>query len=220
LLTKKLWTILPRAKTIILLNFKFNGFFGGCMLKASHIAMAAALGLAPLPALATTLDFEDLINRPYFASLPVNYASIDWAANFWAFSDNQYPYTAHSGVTRIAGNGGSPGDSSFSFAAAVRFDGVWAAGAPLPFSFELYSHGHLVHTSDALTLSSTPTFLASGYAGAVDRVKIVGANGGYIFDDVSYQAAPVPESETWAMILGGLLMLGLHSRRRSTRLMK
>lgn len=187
------------------------------MLKMSTVAAFAfaSLAVAAVPANATVLDFEDLAARPYFISMPTSYAGIDWAANFWAYSNTQNPYTAHSGITRIASNGNTAGDSSFSFTNDVKFDGAWFAGAT-SVSFQLYDNGNLVHTTSTIGTSSTPVFLSSGYGGSVDRVRVVGSNGNYVMDDVQFTAA-VPEPETYALMLAGLGMMGAIARRRKAK---
>lgn len=56
-----------------------------------------------------------------------------------------------------------------------------------------------------------------------DRVNFVGFGSGVVFDvtyrdqDVLLGVAAVPEPETWAMLVGGLGLLGLVARRRRER---
>ena len=187
------------------------------MFKSSVIvaSLAAALACVAFPSVATVIDFEDLAGKPFYDSLPANYAGIDWAGNFSAFDQQQYPYTPHSGIVSVASNGETGGDSSFSFGKAVSFGGAWFAGTDgTTVAFELYANNLLVSTTAALAISSTPGFLSSGYTGAVDRVKILESNGYYVFDDMAYTAAAVPEAETYALMLAGLGVLGVVARRR------
>lgn len=165
---------------------------------------------------ATVLDFEDLAGSPWFQPLPTNYAGISWAANFWAYDAAQFPFTAHSGVVRLASNGDQDGDSSFSFAQAVQFDGAWVAGFGT-LSFSLYNAGTLVATSDSVTLDGTPTFLSAGYTGAVDRVVVNGLQGGYALDDVQFDAPAADVPEPGVALLFGLGLAGLAGARRIKR---
>ena len=182
------------------------------------LATVATALLTTAPAHATVITFEDLPGTPYFVSLPANYAGISWAANFWAYADPQDPYTPHSGTVRVATNGDNPGDSSFDFGSDVVFEGAWFAGEPgySPIGFLLYNNGTLVHTSSTLPANNIPTFLSSGYSGLVDRVVLIGTDGFYVMDDVTFQAAAasIPEPETYAMLLAGLGVLGFVGKRR------
>jgi hypothetical protein len=171
--------------------------------------LALTLGAS---ASATVLDFEDLAGRPYFTPLPANYAGVTWAANFWAYDHAQFPYTAHSGIVRLANNGSQAGDSSFSFAQAVQFDGAWAAGNGA-LSFSLYNAGMLVATSNTLSLSGMPTFLSSGYTGLVDRVVVNGTTGQFGLDDVQFEATNTNVPEPGVALLFGLGMAGLAGAR-------
>ena len=102
----------------------------------------------------------------------------------------------------------------FYFPSLVRFDGAYFAG--LDFStatFQLYNSGSLVATSGTLIPSSTPTFLASGYTGLVDEVRVV-SDAFRVMDNVTYNTdiETVPEPST---ILGlGLLGLGAFCNRQ------
>ena len=104
----------------------------------------------------------------------------------------------------------------FYFPSLVRFDGAYFAG--LDFStatFQLYNSGSLVATSGTLIPSSTPTFLASGYTGLVDEVRVSLASvGSIVMDNVTYNTdiETVPEPST---ILGlGVLGLGAFCQRK------
>jgi hypothetical protein len=111
---------------------------------------------------------------------------------------------------------GSATSVPFYFPSLVRFDGAYFAG--LDFStatFQLYNSGSLVATSGTLIPSSTPTFLASGYTGLVDEVRVSLASVGYIvMDNVTYNTdiETVPEPST---ILGlGVLGFGAFCQRK------
>ena len=109
---------------------------------------------------------------------------------------------------------GSAASVPLYFPSLVRFDGAYFAGFSTA-TFQLYNSGSLVATSGTLIPSSTPTFLASGYTGLVDEVRVSQASVGYIvMDNVTYNTdiETVPEPST---ILGlGLLGLGAFCQRK------
>lgn len=186
------------------------------MKKIFASVLFAVSAVLSLNASATVLDFEDLSGRPLFESMPANYQGISWAPNFWAYDRFQPPYTAHSGDVRIASNGSTFGNSSFSFSAPATFDGAWFAGN-VDVSFSLYNSGSLVHTSAVLSLNATPTFLSSGYSGFVDQVMINGTNGQYVFDDLQFNSADeVSEPATLALFGFGLIGAAAMRRRSVT----
>ena len=100
------------------------------------------------------------------------------------------------------------------FPSLVRFDGAYFAGIESStVTFQLYNSGSLVATSGTLIPSSTPTFLASGYIGLVDEVRVV-SDAFRAMDNVTYNTdiETVPEPST---ILGlGLLGLGAFCQRK------
>ena len=81
-------------------------------------------------------------------------------------------------------------------------------------TFELYNAGALVATSATIAVHGTPTWLASGYSGLVDEVRINTSNGCYVCDNVTYGAIPEPES--WALTIAGFGIVGFAMRRRAT----
>ena len=82
--------------------------------------------------------------------------------------------------------------------------------------FNLYNDGSLVWTSASLGTTSTPTFLSSGYSGAVDVVGVLSnANDFYVMDDVTYggDVTAAPEPATMSLVLVSLVGLGVLRRR-------
>jgi hypothetical protein len=66
-----------------------------------------------------------------------------------------------------------------------------------------------------LALSDTPTFLSSGYDGIVDTVIVSSGDPSFVsMDDFTF-TQPVPEPETYALMLAGLGVVSFVARRRN-----
>jgi hypothetical protein len=182
--------------------------------------LAVALGAAGAAG-ATVVTFDDLAADGVVAD---GYGGIIWGGNWDNYSEEQPPYTPSSPSMRVYSDYNlgccDQGDTNFYFAAPVVFDGAFFAGnGPhdgfAPITFGLYEGGVLVHTSNALDATDTPQFLASGYAGLVDEVRVNGTRDLFVMDDVTYTAAPAPEPAVWALIIAGFGLAGAVLRRRS-----
>jgi hypothetical protein len=144
--------------------------------------------------------------------VPDGYGDINWGG-IW-YKDTNFPpaYAPHSppGLVYVYWpNSAAP----FSFPSPVEFEGAWFSGY-WSLYYDLYLDGVNVATSDTLSLSATPTFLGSGYAGLVDKVVVHGSAQYYVMDDVTY-APDVPEPTTliiWSLL--GALAIGLGWWRR------
>lgn len=172
-------------------------------------------GLAAAPfASATVLTFDDITNDDFVAA---NYGGLDWSHGDWfAFSGEQAPFSAHSGDARVTSGFGDADAATAIFLGDGRtFQGAWFAGyEDVSVTFQLYDHGQLVATSATLATSATPAWLASGYAGLVDEVVVSSAaQGGFVMDDFTF-AASVPEPASTALMAAGLLTLAAAAIRR------
>lgn len=175
--------------------------------------MGAALLTCATTAGATVVTFDDLSGD---GPVPDGYAGIAWNGQ-WSYTDNvQAPYTPASPPTRVFD--GLPA-GQFNFSAPVTFDGAYFVGYPYAtVQFELYLGGALVGASSVLTPSDQPTFLASGYGGLVDEVKVLSPGAAFFnMDNVTFNsiAAGVPEPATWMMMMLGFVGLGAGLRARS-----
>jgi hypothetical protein len=182
-------------------------------------ALAGALGLATA-ASATVVTFDDLPGDGVVAD---GYGGIVWGGNWDYYLDPQPPYNAKSPDTRVYADYNlgccTVGDTNFSFAAPVVFNGAYFAGhgphdGYAAITFGLYNSGVLVHTSAGLDASATPKFLASGYSGLVDEVRVNGARDFFVMDNVTYNATAAPEPAAWALMIGGFGLAGAALRRR------
>lgn len=180
-------------------------------MKASQILAVAALVIGTSSAQATVLNFEDLVGSDTLAN---NYGGLTWGADWAHYDFEQYPYSPASGIQRIYNNGQGDADW-FKFATDVAFNGAFFAGQDSSTAqFELYLDGVLVHTSSILGLTSTATFLAAGYAGLIDEVRLNVTNKFFVMDDITYDAQQVPEP--FALSLFGLGLAALAYSRRQT----
>jgi len=166
---------------------------------------AFALFVIGPQAKATVITFDDLVGSGSLAS----YAGLTWT-NTSYYDTVQSPYTPHSGTQRVY-NTDRVSPIVFQFGGDVYFDGAWFSGFNPDVSFELYNNGSLVSTSGSVSTSDTPAFLASGYGGLVDEVRVIasdylqnGFHDYYTMDDVTYHAVPEPAFYQ----LGALLALG------------
>jgi hypothetical protein len=181
----------------------------------SHLALALAGAAATPFASATVLNF-DTITADDFVS--PNYGGLDWSAGDWfAFTEDEAPYTAHSGAVRvISGFGDSDTATAIGLGSGATFQGAWFAGLEgATVTFQLYDQGALVATSATLDPSATPAWLASGYAGEVDKVIVSSpGQGSFAMDDFTFAPA-VPEPGSTTLMFGGLLALAAVARRRA-----
>lgn len=106
---------------------------------------------------------------------------------------------------------------TISFAAPTAFDGAFLINPGGTISYELFLGGALKATSAAIGVNAS--FSSSGYAGAIDKIVFHQASGhNFSLDDVMLSpAAAVPEPQTYALLLTGLLMLGRVAHRRTAR---
>jgi opacity protein-like surface antigen len=181
----------------------------------SHLALALA-GLASSSfASATVLNFDDIASDGFVST---NYGGLDWSAGDWfAYGQAQAPYTPHSGDVRItSGFGDADAATAIGLGAGMTFQGAWFAGLEgATVTFQLYDQGALVATSATLDPSATPTWLASGYTGLVDKVVVSSPDqGSFVMDDLTFAAA-VPEPASMTLMFGGLLALAAVARRRA-----
>ena len=178
-----------------------------------YVKPLTALLLASLAIVAnaaTVVTFDDLID---YGTIPDGYggaktwnsANLNYSPSYAISGD----FIAHSSAIDV------------SFASPIFFSGTYYnswGGARGGNSHELYFKGNLVFSAAEMANSSGQLYwLDSGYSGAVDRVVFYGSSDGAVIDNFTYSAAPVPEPETYGMLLAGLGLLGALARRRASR---
>ena len=188
------------------------------------LALLLLSALAALPTAAqTVIDFESVPSCDNVRPNMGVHEGVDFLDQWTCYGFPQSPFTPSSGSNRIyAHDGGDYLPSAFfEFVdGPTVFQGAYFAGtSDTDVFFRMFLSGTLVGTSSSLVLSSTPMFLTSGHAGAVDRVEVVGSNPGlWVLDDLTYgtddAVGVAPEPATMLLLGSGLLGLGTIAARR------
>lgn len=172
------------------------------------LAAAALVMAAPL-ASATVLNFDDLTGLGAMTT----YGGLTFTD--WTHYDFvQPPFNAASGKTRLFDTTNA---NAFGSATAFTFQGANFAGQDgVNVRFDLFFNGAYLFSSSVLSVSATPTFLASGYAGLVDRVTVSSGNPDFfVMDDLTFNAtSDVPEPGSLALLFGAMGVMGVMGRRR------
>ncbi len=198
------------------------------------LAAAAALACLLPAATANELTFDDLTGTVGFTA-PYQGVVFTYTqgprgagcncAGSWYWSDDnsgiapyyKSPFTSLSTDYELIRGSYFYGESLpiTSVSGPIRFDGAWFTSIfEIEIRFHLYYQGTRVANSAYLILPSDvpAVFLASGYAGPVDKITVEGYQGYFAMDNFSY--APVPEPASYAMLIAGLGGLGMMARRR------
>jgi hypothetical protein len=183
--------------------------------RQSILLVLTALFYLPSYAIAvgppTVLIFDDvtIIGNGVFP-MPPGYGGLSWPNNMGLWSFAQSPYNPQSPPNRVLFNYNNESGVSESLVTFVGgpkiFEGAYFAGFNNA-QFKLYSGATLVSTSGTLFVTSTPTFLASGYAGPVDKVGIIVNRGTTAMDNFTFQQVPEP-STLFLLVIGAINLLG------------
>lgn len=204
-------------------------------IKLIRIAVAAAAVCGAQMANATVLNFDDLngylppgppaIQEEWFTATynGLSFGDLSPTTNSWFYSQRAIPgvYRASSGNTFAATDFASytgavlesllPGQTITSTTDFV-FNGAAFSGYD-QIQYQLLNNGAVVHTSAVYNLvADTPLFYASGYAGLIDEINILGTQGFYAMDDFTFNQ--VPEPNGLALVLAAGAAGALVTRRR------
>ncbi|MCU0840813.1 MAG: PEP-CTERM sorting domain-containing protein [Thiobacillaceae bacterium] len=166
-----------------------------------------------------TLTFDDLDASSGVETLPENYAGLDWDYStdwamgwqVWATMQNDYPAASAPNVVFAWSN-----SIGVSLPMPAVFKGAYFGGSA-QVGYELSLAGTAVHTTSYVDIGSNgdpAVWVASGYTGLVDRVQVLTNGNGQDWVMDNFTTAPVPEPETYLMMLSGLGMLAWAARRR------
>jgi hypothetical protein len=185
----------------------------GLALAAGSFA-ATVLALAAMPATASTvLDFESLPTGA--GAMPLNYSGLEWV-HCSDYHFDQAPVNAASGDQQLyADNRLNPIYSGQAFV----FEGAYSVdGGTAPLYHKLFLNGDRMSNSAAWVPTATPSFLASGYAGAVDVVMIYSEKPrSFVMDNFPFSTAlPIPEPATAFVLASGLALLSLKRRLKDS----
>ncbi len=195
---------------------------------------ALALLAAACAAQSTTLTFDDLGLANGSETLLFSYGGFTWnnagALNTTGFYGNPSGYPA--GAVSGSGVGFSIMAETLSFSSATpfTFNSVWLTGAwndGLSVSITGSLAGTSLYSQTVNPLATAPTLYTFDWAN-IDTVSIQSSGGighpGYTgggfggehvaLDDLTFNAAPVPEPASFAMLLAGLSVLTGVARRR------
>lgn len=110
------------------------------------------------------------------------------------------------------------------FKAPVVFNSTYyqSYGGEPEHAYLLYLNNELVYEGEAGVMmydpdsvKSYPMYLInSGYSGPIDSIRFFGSSDGSAIDNFTYTTLPVPEPETYVLMLAGIGMLGLAKRRK------
>lgn len=164
------------------------------------------------------LTFDDVIvPSGNVVPIPLGYGGVSWPNNMGLWADDQPPYDPKSPPNRILFNRNDEtgvAENLVTFIGGPKiFDGAYFSGYE-NVQFKLYNGTTLVGTSSVLNLGSYisligsgPTFLASGYAGPVDTVGIVGTRSQFAMDNFTFEQVPEP-STLLLLSFGAISLLG------------
>ncbi|MBI5790619.1 MAG: PEP-CTERM sorting domain-containing protein [Rhodocyclales bacterium] len=203
-------------------------------------AIAAVIALAACQtAQATTITFDEFAatnnNSPLttlYAGLGVTFGTDNSGTfggigqgdpgNWSLFGTNGTAFLGNNGVNNF-----NSYDTTIFFSSAVSnvsFDVSRSNGSTAGQSMTAYAYqGATLLGSQSVNLGAINSWSTFSFAmGGIDKLVLDGSQGGfspYGVDNLQFNsAAPVPEPETYAMMLAGLGLLGVVARRRRQRL--
>jgi hypothetical protein len=194
----------------------------------NSVAVAVAL-TAPAYATAAVLTFDDLSGSAYFSGqyrgFTFGVSPTTGNGGSWYWSDSAGPggetlYTSPSTSISTEVAFDAQGNSIYGDSLAVSssnafvFEGAsFIALADIMVRYKLYSAGQLVFESDYFDLGyNAPSYLATGYAGAIDAFAVEGYQGYFAMDDLVYNAVPEPLTLSLFLLAGAAGCLARRSR--------
>lgn len=192
---------------------------------AAALVAASVWPVSGAHAATTTIDFEGsgapccfALTSPLsnaYAGLGVNFSGVGGTGGYILNQSGGFGFNAHSGTDFLAFNTSQKGISGvedISLSTPVSAVSIWAAdryGSVV--SLSAYDAGGALLASASITGSSNWQQLSVSGVG-IASVRLSGGQV-YAVDDLAFTGA-VPEPEVYAMVLGGLAVMGVMARRR------
>ncbi|WP_150050887.1 MULTISPECIES: hypothetical protein [Methylomonas] len=187
-------------------------------MKKSFIAalLAVSLSNGPANAAATVVDFEGISDW----DLVDGYGGLSGWESMYAQVSSYSEFEAHApelGENRLHSHAG---ELTFDHGPVI-FQGMYYNywGSDTNISFSLFYQGQQVYSSP-LDSANQPLgiyWLASGYAGWVDKIQFHGQSGdGLIVDNLTYSTAPIPLPPAVWLFAAGLSIAWFRSARCAT----
>lgn len=200
-------------------------------IRSSLLAAAVLAASAFMPATASPLTFEDLDPGPAGYDVMPSYSGFTFTNWFYGFDP---VYTPASGVIDLFTDYADPADpgayvitnnNAITRVTDFYFDGAWFSGYS-GVTFELWNDSTFLGAFGSLADASGPdpygpTFLASGYAGLVDKVVVSGVQGYFAMDDFTFRlpdtGGTVPEPASIGLVLLALGIGAAQARKSSPK---
>lgn len=176
----------------------------------------------------TTIDFDNFnLQGAQYAAINNGYAGLNWN-NFGAirgaddsFANSGYDFGTVSGLNAAFNERGD--DASFSSATTFKLYSLFLTAAWTPGTVEFYGyHGNTLSQQMVVNTSQTSPMLVHFNWSGIDQVRMHVRGDNFsrqqVIDNVKLEftpTAPVPEPETYAMLLAGLGLLGYTQRRKA-----
>lgn len=192
--------------------------------------LAVATVAATLPsvtlAATTTIDFEGtsapccfVSTTPLsnaYAGLGVTFSGVGGTGGSILNQSGNFGFNAHSGTDFLAFNSGVNGISGvedITFSTLQSAVSIWAANSNGG-TIALTAYDVTGAEMATSTISASAVWQQLSVSGVgIASVRLTPQVGVYAVDDLSFTGA-VPEPETYAMVFGGLAVLGVAARRR------
>jgi hypothetical protein len=178
--------------------------------------------IVTIPALASTLDFEDLYvpgGGSFFTILPSTYAGFNWspdAGYVHDFNQDAYPSIVQG---HVAFFNYFARDVTVSRDTPFSFDSAWmgaSRAAQVTYTFEGWRGATQLYSAQK-TISQTPGTIDLGFRG-IDRLVIINSSGAgpseLCMDNMTFDSV-IPEPSSLALM--GIGLAALIARRRRTQ---